>query len=314
MSLSDAELIRKALPGTGKVSIGGGEPFMHKDLEGICHIFSSLPITIPTNGQNTEQIITTTRNIIERESVGNSSPRKQAVNLTIAVSLDGFEKDNDRIRGSGSYKKALKTLKELKVLQKEIYKTRGLHLGLKVNTVITAENTNNLVSFAKFINSLKPDFHSMLLLRGSPNDPDMELPTISELKKITPELFKVLAKYQFSKNESSFMTLLKKRYQRYIWETSLKVVSEGKAVIPCSAPWMSRVVYPDGRISMCELTSPQGNILMETESRIEKRMRKRLKNIEVASGPCCCTHNCNMLDNTMADPYTIIRIVAGLNP
>jgi len=293
MPLETAEVIAKKLNGVCWLDIGGGEPFLHKDIVAICRLFPNAAITIPTNGQRPHAIACTVRElagVVKKE-------------LTLAVSIDGFEPTNDSIRGAGSFNRAMETFRLL----------RGIPgIALKVSTVVCNANYRELLEFAAFVREHKPDYHSMLLLRGTPDDPALALPKIDELKMLTPGLLRILGSYDYGDGGNFVLRILKKRYQRHLWETSLKTLENSRCYIPCKAPWLHKVVYPDGALAMCELMPPVGNLLEEPLPCLEAKMVSALQEHEYAHGPCFCTHNCNLNENIRTHLPSIFSIVTGI--
>ncbi len=295
MTLEEAEKIAAALPDVRWLDIGGGEPFLHPDLAGICRLFPQSAITIPTNGQRPEAIYETVRTLA----------RDVRTELTLALSLDGFPEENDAIRGAGAYDNALRTFHLLRAIP---------GLVLKINTVVCNANSDRLVEFMRHVRALGPDYHSLLLLRGAPSDPAMALPPMSALEAMTPEALDILGSYDYGDGGNPVLRVLKKRYQRYLWRVSLKTLATHCCYVPCKAPWLHKVVYPDGNVSMCELMPPSGNIREEPLREIETRMVADLRAYEQAHGACYCTHNCNLGENIMTHPGSILSVILGLRP
>lgn len=295
LRLEDAKTIAARLGGVRWLDIGGGEPFLHPDLAAICGLFPGSSITIPTNGQDPGQIEKTALELV-------STFRNR---LTLAVSIDGFEEANDRIRGPGSYRKAMHTLELLSVIP---------GLTLKVNTVVCNVNAAGLTAFMRHIRSFKPNYHSLLLVRGAPDDNTVTLPPLDDLESITPEVLEILGSYDYGDSGNPVLRILKKRYQRYLWRLNLKTLRTQRAWVPCKAPYLHKVVYPDGTLSLCELMPPVGNLLEEPRDLLEERMERYLEDYERAHGPCFCTHNCNLGENIQTHPRSILSVLLGMDP
>lgn len=295
MRLEDAKVIAARLGRVRWLDIGGGEPFLHPDLAAICNLFPGSSITIPTNGQDPAHIHETALELT-------AAFRHR---LTLAVSVDGFEEANDRIRGNGSYRKATQTLELLSAIP---------GLTLKVNTVISNLNLPGLTAFMRHIRTLNPDYHSLLLVRGAPDDTAVTLPPLEELEAVTPEVLDILGSYDYGDSGNPVLRLLKKRYQRYLWHLNLKTLRTQQAWVPCKAPYLHKVVYPDGALSLCELMPPVGNLLEESREVLEARMENYLEDYENVHGPCFCTHNCNLGENIQTHPRSILSVLLGMDP
>jgi len=292
LPLADAEAIARKLGRVAWLDLGGGEPFLHPDLIAICKAFRCQSITIPTNGQEPDAVVAAVRRL--RAEVSGE--------LTVAVSLDGFEAANDAIRGAGAYSKALTALAGLREVAGVV---------VKVNTVICAENAGQLTQFVRFVHTLNPDYHSLLLLRGTPQDPVMALPDLAQLRRELPEILKVLRMYSFASSRNPLIHRMKVNYQRYLLDVSLRTLEESRCFVPCKAPHLHKVIYVDGSTSMCELMPAVGNILTEEVAAIEAKMRAALRRYEEANGPCYCTHNCNLGENIMTHPGSVWRVLRG---
>ncbi|NLV43736.1 MAG: radical SAM protein [Candidatus Hydrogenedentes bacterium] len=295
MALADAKAIASKLGKVRWLDIGGGEPFLHPELTAICGLFPGSEITIPTNGQMPEHIH---RTVLELASAFKNR-------LTLAVSLDGFEATNDSLRGEGSYGKALRTLELLRAVP---------CITVKVNTVVCAANFSELTSFMRFVRGLAPDYHSLLLLRGAPEDSALALPPLDALEAATEEVLNILGSYDYGDKGNPLLRVLKKRYQRYLWLLNLKTLRTQQCWVPCKAPCLHRAVYPDGAVSLCELMPPVGNLLEEPMDLLEEKMIDTLARYERSHGPCFCTHNCNLGENIQTHFRSILSVLLGMDP
>jgi len=293
LSPENAATIGKKLGYIPALDLGGGEPFLHRDILALCRALRFGTVTIPTNGQFQKRVVETTQALVQ------AYPRR----VTIALSLDGFEATNDTIRGPGTFAKALETYHALRAIP---------GLTLKVNTVVNNRNLDELVEFAAFIRSLAPDYHSLLLLRGDPLAPDeVELPPAEALRAITPPLFKILRTYQYGEPKNPLLRWLKGNYQEYMWHTQLRMLDHNTAPFQCRAPLLNKVIYADGSTSMCELKPKLANLLTDTGEHVDHRLSQHLDEFERQNGRCYCTHNCNMSENIMTHPPSIAKVLAG---
>lgn len=293
LSVEEAEVLARKLGHIPALDIGGGEPFLHRDLPGICRALSFGSVTIPTNGQFKERVVSSVEALL-REHPGK---------VTIALSLDGPREINDAVRGEGAFNRALETYHALRALP---------GLVLKVNTVLCNRNVTGIVDFARQVRELSPDFHSILLLRGEPLAPhEIQLPPLSLIRETTPALFEVLSTYNFGHTRHSPLRLLKSRYQRYMWEAQLRMLEEKAAPFQCKAPKYNKVVYSNGDTSMCELMPRLGNLLHDEAQTIDEKLRRHLAQHERKNGRCFCTHNCNIGENIMTHAPSIAKVIGG---
>ena len=90
------------------LDIGGGEPFLRKDLYKIVNLFKKQVVAIPTNGFLTENII----DQVNRIDTSNCE-------LTINFSIDGLKETHNKIRkNEESWDKIWITFEKLKKLSK----------------------------------------------------------------------------------------------------------------------------------------------------------------------------------------------------
>lgn len=295
LSYAQAQDIAAKISPPRWLDIGGGEPFLHPDLPAICRLFPKSEITIPTNGQDPEGIMGAVKEI-------STHTQKR---LTLALSIDGFETINDTIRGPGAYAKAMETFARLRSLP---------NLTLKINTVICNLNFEELIPFMRFIRELSPAYHSLLLLRGKPDDSTLRLPPLEELDRSTKVILEILGSYRFGNHLFSPLGMLKRRYQRYLWHVNLKTLKTTACQVPCKAPWLHRVIYPDGSVACCELMPPVGNILEQPIEEIESAMLEQFRKYEAQHGACWCTHNCNLGENILMHMPSLVSLVLGIRP
>ncbi|MBP8130298.1 MAG: radical SAM protein [Candidatus Hydrogenedentes bacterium] len=294
LTVEQAALLARKLGHIPSLDIGGGEPFLHPRIIEICKQFRFGTVTIPTNGQFADRVVNKARELVA------AFPRA----VTLAVSIDGFEETNDAVRGPGSFKKALETYRRLREIP---------DLTVKVNTVVTNRNIDELAAFVRYVRGLAPDYHSLLLLRGDPLAPEeVHLPDATALRLCTPELFRTLRTYTYGNRWNVFARYLKANYQEYMWRVSLRLIEEKRAVFQCKAPHYSKVIYADGTASMCELKPRLANLIGEDADVAEARFRANLDAFEAEHGYCYCTHNCNMAENIMTHPLSVVKIILGI--
>ncbi len=117
------------------LDISGGEPFLRKDIDQICHRFldhnQAKFINIPTNALQTDVI---------RKSVEGILANPNKFRLNIAISLDGIGEVHDKIRGvPGNYKRAMATMEALREIR-----TRDKRLSLSVVSTVMSSNIEDI--------------------------------------------------------------------------------------------------------------------------------------------------------------------------
>lgn len=167
LSLEEIRRLVAALPPIRLLLISGGEPFLRRDLPEIIQLYFEgcgfFSVSVPTNGFNASRIAA------EVERICAISP---ALQLGVAVSIDGFAELHNRIRAvPGLYEKALDTLGTLIELSR-----RRANLTVSVNTVLMRDNQDEIEAFCAFIHDrFRPTYHSLALIRGNPLDPSQKM-------------------------------------------------------------------------------------------------------------------------------------------
>jgi MoaA/NifB/PqqE/SkfB family radical SAM enzyme len=130
LTLEEIDQFTKKLGDLHTVTIGGGEPFMRKDLPEIIKCFSKnnnlKVVAIPTNCLLTDNIVQQTEKILQLFKGS----------LKIGLSLDGIGKEHDEIRGiDGNFDKFLATYQALSELKK-----RYPNLRIRICTTVFDKN------------------------------------------------------------------------------------------------------------------------------------------------------------------------------
>tara|TARA_B100000315_G_C14562749_1_gene581359 strand:- start:765 stop:1649 length:885 start_codon:yes stop_codon:yes gene_type:complete len=272
------------------LDIGGGEPFLRKDLAEVIGSFQTGIVQIPSNGSLPDPMMDQLKRM----------KRLTNAEISISLSLDGLKKTHERIRGAkGNWDEVWSTFKRLREL--------GKH-PVKINTVVTNENKNELIELMLEVRRRGPDFHSIILLRGDPMDPETKLPTLDELRCLGPEIFSILETYDYGQNSLSAHIL--RNYHKYLWNLSLQTIEKQCQVIPCLAGRAHMVVMGNGDVSSCEELKPVGNIQVKSWDEIIKSPTFKQQVQDITDGKCHCTHNCVMLDSILLDPKSIPNLLS----
>lgn len=307
------EEIKKISEGFNKIlwlHLSGGEPFIRDDLSEICSVFiqnnNAKNIAIPTNGLLCNKIIKHTEKILKE------NPK---INLNILLSIDGFEKTHDYIRGvNGNFKKVVYVEKRLSELKK-----RYPNLSIMICSVVSKRNSKELINFMKFVReNMNADFHSIELMRGDPKDKNFKLPDSEELDKIYEE-YKKNCEYYYKNRDRRYYyqnKLIRESYSRiakkinhFMNATQLRTFKEKKQIIPCLAGNNTVVIGETGKVYLCELLPEVGN-LRDSNYNFKsifysKKAEKQKKFIK--DKKCYCTHCIFLTRSILFNPIAIIR-------
>jgi len=270
------------------LDIGGGEPLMREDLDEIVSQFRFRELSIPTNGWESEQIVEKLKKI---NSIASGK-------LIVTLSLDGMQETHDKIRRPESFERTIQTFNELKQI-------KGLRI--KFNTVLCEKNSDEIINLMHFVKELEPDFHSVLMVRGTTRDPLMRLPSVDKIKILEQSIYRIQQSYNYGR--TGMLSKVQRNYQVYKGDLNVRTLQERRQVIPCLAGASHLVVWPEGDVSSCELLPPIGNIREKNIDELLKgvEMRERLSSIR--RGDCYCTHDCNMIENILLNPKSYLRLL-----
>ncbi len=271
------------------LDIGGGEPFLRKDLAEIVLSFDSKIVHIPTNGSLIPQMIEQIKRIQAQ------SDRE----IIIGLSLDGMEQSHNLIRKENdSWTQVWDAYAALRDLG---------NVSIKVCTVINNKNLHEIIPLMEEVQKRGVDFHSVILLRGETLDPTMTLPPLDDLKALGPQMFDILNRYDYGKSSMSAYVL--KNFHRYLWNTSLQILEQETQVIPCLAGQTQLVVWGDGKISACELLPAVGDLKEKDLPDIIASDAWQEQVQFIKDKKCHCTHNCAMLDSIFYNPVNLPNLL-----
>ncbi|MFC4101445.1 radical SAM protein [Paenibacillus xanthanilyticus] len=141
----DIELVEKILietrPVKSKVFLWGGEPLYYSKFDQVCDLLEQDPrwTTCCTNAIQTEEKM--------------DSILKISSNLAMLLSLEGFEQENDAIRGRGTFKKVMHATHLLLDLQR-----KGIYKGkVSIHLTISDAMVPKLYDFLEFFEELGVD-------------------------------------------------------------------------------------------------------------------------------------------------------------
>src|SRR5262245_27632235 len=164
--LSWKEIVRlsQSMPRLTDLWFSGGEPTLRADLEDIIDLFvrnnGVRHINLPTNGLKPARIYA----IAERCLTTNPE-----LELHVNIALDGLADYHDAMRGvPGNFDRAIESARMLRSLKPKF----GHRFEVHINTVITRDNTDDVLPLAEWILAEKlVDGHYFNLIRGDARDP-----------------------------------------------------------------------------------------------------------------------------------------------
>jgi len=167
------------------LDIGGGEPFLRADLPELIAAFDARVIMIPSNGLMTDDIYGGLKEITEQSDS----------EVGISLSLDGLQETNDQIRHKGSWEAVWATFERVRSLDT---------VSVKINTVLCKENHAEILELMEEVRKHRPDFHSVILLRDTPNAPPTKLPDLRDLRKLSQDILRIQERYSYGRNRIAY--------------------------------------------------------------------------------------------------------------
>ncbi len=283
------------------MQLGGGEPFLRKDLPEICASFPVDHLSIPTNATLTEKIYRDLETILKNQPLDL---------LHLSISLDGIGEKHDELRGfKDNFKRVQETYQRVQSLRKKYPQ-----FSVSVNTVISKSNEDEIEPIAAYVaNHMNVDYHAFEFLRGSPKERNMSLPSDDKIEKLIQVIKKSITAHGFYKGlgiAAKFTQAAKLLTQDIVQG----VLDTNKRHIPCYAGRLSTMIDPYGRVHPCELLEDEWGKLREVDFDLKKiwfsnQWQERRKFIH---DECFCTHSCFMLPNILFNPTLYPRLLKYL--
>ena len=291
MTIEELEKVLSNLPKIKSIGLSGGEPFMRKDLEEVVNAFVSYgaeAIGIPTNASL--DIVPRIENILEDNPT---------ITFWIIISLDGLEKENDFMRMKGSFKKAIRTLKELLKIRDNYP-----NLRIQIGTTIADTNYKRLPEFVEFIKRFNVNSHTFDWIRGEHqkiiNLPKENLDGIDKIRIEVEEYYNGKEKKGFLKSFSNL------RFRKVI-ETQRKALENKRWDYKCLAGKVELVVEANGDLKICELLPAIGNLKYNSYDNLIKseKAKELFKNIK--EHKCDCSHICFVTSSLNHSPLALLK-------
>jgi MoaA/NifB/PqqE/SkfB family radical SAM enzyme len=294
LRMEEIDELSRSLGKLDKLLIAGGEPFLRRELPEICGLFIRQNdveiISIPTNGLLPDLIA---RQL--RKTLALADGRSIRVNF----SLDGTQPVHDDIRGvPGNFQKVVETFNQARQLQAEYP-----NLTIGINSCVMNANYRDLFGFYDEFPALFPDVDmpGLILLRGDPYEPKLELPTIQELE--------ALHSHKRARAGAS-QPLLWKLADMANFRIGLESIRTQSQAVPCEAGRILGVVEDNGNVRHCELLPPIGNLREKGFREIWDSPEAVAARERIVRGECHCTHECNVFESLLAHPAHGLKALA----
>ncbi len=285
IQLEEIEKISQSMPPFFWLLIGGGEPFVRKDLGKIIKCFYDnngiRHLSIPTNATYGYQTV---------EIVSEILSGCPDLFLNLNLSLNGLGKSHDDLcQTDGVFEKFLTTYKMLAELKKK-FKNFGIGLNL-THSRYNQEELDKIIDFVVY-DLPAIDNISLGLVRGRPKETKALNVNLDYYKKAAQRI----ENYAVQRRIRSFQTLLggiaftKDMIMRRL---IAKTVKSGFQ-IGCLAGQISLVIDEKTNVYPCEMLSAIGNLreVNYDMSKILKGSRLEEAVKKIKEEHCFCTHEC----------------------
>ena len=311
LTLDEIDKLTRTLPLIRLLLIGGGEPFLRRDLSDIVRLYFErtrfFTCSVPTNGFGPDEITRAAETICGLDA---------NLSFGVTVSLDGFRPFHDAVRRlPGLYDRAIATLENLLAVSRSLP-----NLTVGVTTVFMRDNQREFEAFADFIyETYRPHQHSINLIRGEAFDPalkdnlDLDLYT-----RLTRQADGRYPPGELRSGWRGARTRARREVNHLRSEYIARQAKGGPFEQFCLAGEREFVLSEDGVLYGCELIGdPLGNV-----RDFDYDFRKLRAAPAVAAFAakkhatlCKCTHECNtrtMLLFDRANALPVLAAMAGL--
>ncbi len=246
LSIDEIEKIFKSMGHVYVFNISGGEPFLRNDLPQIielaCRYLTPAIIHIPTNAIAVDIAEQKTLEILE--IIRNYNP---GIQLTVKPSLDHAGDKHDDIRGvKGNYKKVEKLFSRLKVM-----KTEYANLHVELGTVISSWNVNDIDEISRFAMKMEPDSYRNEIAEKRSEMFNAEDPITPEVEFYRKAVNAFTRQILERKHKISFFQRINNSFRLVYYRIAIRVMEEGRQVIPCYAGISNAHMSPYGDIWPC---------------------------------------------------------------
>ncbi len=307
LTWDEIQKLSQTMPAFTDFWLSGGEPMLRKELTDIIHLFyvnnGIRWVNLPTNG------LLPARTAEWAERILRENPELQ---LDLNVAMDGLYEMQDSIRAvPGNFQKTLETLNAIQSCRRKYANFR-----LNVNTVICAENFDQVLEIADFVkNRCAVDGHYFNIIRGNALELALKKIPSERLPALYKELGKVYAYY--APTLLRRLEGIKKKFGEVYYQGTLalhnkiqleNIESPHPWPMPCTASETSIVIDFNGDVRACELRGKLAN-LRDFECDFQKFWETKTRKDEadfIVRDQCWCTHVCFIHDSLRHSPKALL--------
>ena len=313
--LENVEKLAKSMPPFRVLLISGGEPFLRNDLPDVISLFRRVNgiehLSIPSNGILAGRTARLARQVLE------DNP---GLNFTVNLSIDGFAETHDKIRGvPRNFEFTLNTMQHLFQLREAF-----ANFDIWVNTVICADNYDEVVPFAEWLQEEQPvGGHFFEVVRGDPMESHLKSVPVDKLHAVYEAVLPIQDNYlrrSLSRQNVPFTRRLWRRMNNIgglAFQYHVQYTNYGKNQqwnMDCVAGDAIAVIDYNANVRVCELREASLS-LADHDYDFSKIMQHQLMQSErraAKSHECDCTHVC-FINTTLQHSWQAKLIHAPLH-
>ena len=278
------------------VSLGGGEPFLRRDLAEIAEAFGRhglRHLAIPTNGLVEGRQDAIVLEILER------CPETF---LSVSVSFDGTPEIHDSIRQvPGGHARSMDAVRRLRAQAEG-----NERLGVGILVTVTQENQETLAQhMEELVRELRPDNVTINLARGTAMEEHLLNVDIARYEEVVETKARLVREGVLPYFDFPMAGLAVARDRLMYDRVAAEAKSAGAGYVPCTAGQLSAVVFENGSVHPCEMLGEELGNLNDVDWDLgklwEAAAAKQLRQ-EIRDKRCTCTWECAQADNVLFTP------------
>jgi MoaA/NifB/PqqE/SkfB family radical SAM enzyme len=215
------------------------------------------------------------------------------------------------LRGvEGSFSHAIGTIEGLTSL-----KNKYKNLQIIANSVIHHNNLDDIKNLASFLKKFDIDYHAFEVMRGDTRDKNLFSASPEEIKNIHKFILDNRCYYLARERDSNILKrfinkIIVLGHLKYTHDLKERALSGHGWPFGCTAGCSIAVIYPNGRVGLCELLEPLGNIRQYNYnlSQLLSSAAAKEKMEGIKRNKCSCTHICFLNASLALDWKTPFKI------
>ena len=196
---------------------------------------------------------------------------------------------HDRIRGEGSYRRALTTIERLRPLERWYP-----HFHVNVVTTITGDNAAQAEAFVgDILRVIAPSSLAINLFRYHALEHPPLDPAVIEGYERALAVHEEWSRHKRRSGIGFWTDRVLRTRERIQKQIILKVARNNEFVTPCTAGQLSYVVMEDGRLKSCEILSEDlGNVIVDDMATLARSNDAAALRGWIRDSRCRCTYEC----------------------